>query len=125
MTKLWAEHESGTPKQNSHKHAHTDRVNSICPSAISWQVHKKVKIENFCAGCICRCFRYPLCDWCFQLGKLNDYLSGKDLFIRFTIRVVFNCCQFMYIFFSLLVLRADMIYEGVCFILNYEVCLYD
>ena len=30
--KLWPGHDSGI-----HKHTHTDRVNSICPSAISWR----------------------------------------------------------------------------------------
>ena len=34
--KLRPGHDSGT-----HKHTHTDRVNSICPSAISWRGNKK------------------------------------------------------------------------------------
>ena len=37
MAKLWPGHDFGI-----HKHTHTDRVNSICPSAISWRGHKKI-----------------------------------------------------------------------------------
>ena len=40
--KFWAGHDSGTHKRtndNTHTHTHTDRVNSICPSAISLQGH--------------------------------------------------------------------------------------
>ena len=36
MAKLWPGHDSGI-----HKHTRTDRVNSICPSAILWRGHNK------------------------------------------------------------------------------------
>ena len=46
-----------------------------------------------------------LCEWhsLVKFRKLNDHPSGKELFIR---GPFVNCCQFMYLVLSLLVLRA-------------------
>ena len=55
--KLWPGHDSGTHTQT---HTHTDRVNSICPSAVSWRGHKKGLLESFACSLLSTMLKYNI-----------------------------------------------------------------
>ena len=48
-----------------------------------------------------------------QLGQLNDFLSGKKMFIRLTLRVFVNIYQFVDMFLFPLVLKVGCEIDGI------------
>ena len=52
---------------------------------------------------------------CFQLGYLNDHLFGKELFVRFTVRVFRELLSnFVCVILSLLVLGVGSVCINFC-----------
>ena len=69
---------------------------TICPLFCQSHFYLKQKIDKnecycYMFGCPCRCFLLVECF--FSCGWLNDNLSGKELFICFTVRVF---CSFSF-----------------------------
>ena len=50
---------------------------------------------------------------CFQSRKPNDHLFGKELFIRFTVRVFREQLSILVFILSLLVLRVDVVFDCI------------
>ena len=42
-------------------------------------------------------FVHLSCEWCFQMGKVNDHLSGKERFILFSVRIFHEPMYISYI----------------------------
>ena len=78
----------------------------------NWPSNAEIKHFFFTKSWLNRYFMPRSCILidCILRRTLNDHLSGKELFIRFTARafrkLLFSCCQFMHLVISLLVLRA-------------------